>query len=196
MIPALSTRLAMLALKLTGQERLSHVRDVCNDPGFALFAALNALPKTTALSTYSYRVTRAMILCLLDSYHQVLQPSGLLRGECFNLDCHPIPQRGEEAVLEKHSVSKRSRRERAVLVFLAQDSDTRVLCYANATVTQATQAEEILRFVEFWTAQHGQPPPRLIFDSRLTTYPQLGHLHAQGIHFITLRRRGQALLHQ
>ena len=98
--------------------------------------------------------------------------------------------------MEKHYVSKRRRRERAVLVFLAQDSDTRVLCYANATVTQATQADEILRFVEFWTAQHGQPPPLLIFDSRLTTYQQLGRLHEQGRHFITLRRRGQALLHQ
>jgi hypothetical protein len=81
MIPALNTLLAMLALKLTGQERLSHVMDVCTDPGFARFAALNALPKITALSTYSYRVTRALILSLLDSYHQVLQPSGLLRGE-------------------------------------------------------------------------------------------------------------------
>lgn len=196
MIPALNTVLAMLALKLTGRERLSHVMDVCDDPGFALFAALNVLPKTTALSTYSYRVTRAMILSLLSSYHQALQQGGLLRGECFNLDFHAIPQRGEEAVLEKHYVSKHSRRERAVLVFLAQDSDTRVLCYANATVTQATQADEILRFVEFWTAQHGQPPPLLIFDSRLTTYQQLGRLHEQGIHFITLRRRGQALLHQ
>ena len=101
---------------------------VCDDPGFALFAALNVLPKTTALSTYSYRITRAMILSLLYSYHQALQQGGLLRGECFNLDFHAIPQRGEEAVLEKHYVSKRSRRERAVWVFLAQDSDTRVLC--------------------------------------------------------------------
>jgi hypothetical protein len=62
MIPALNTGLAMLALKLTGRERLSHVMDVCNDPGFALFAALNGLPKTTALFTYSYRVTRAIDL--------------------------------------------------------------------------------------------------------------------------------------
>ena len=76
--------------------------DVCNDPGFALFAALNGLPKTTALSTYSYRVTRALILSLLHSYHQALQQEGWLRGECFNLDFHAIPQRGEEAGLEKH----------------------------------------------------------------------------------------------
>ena len=43
--------LALLALKLTGHERLSYVMDVCTDPGLSLFAALNTLPKTTALST-------------------------------------------------------------------------------------------------------------------------------------------------
>jgi hypothetical protein len=194
MIPALNTVLAMLALKLTGHERLSHVMDSCGDAGFALFAALNVLPKTTALSTYSYRVTRAMMVALLQSYHQAVRQAGLVQGECFNLDFHPIPHRGEEAVLEKHYVSKRSRRERAILVFLAQDSDTQVLCYANATVTKAGHAAEILRFVEFWTAQQGRPPPCLIFDSQLTSYRQLGVLHERGIRFITLRRRGSALL--
>ncbi len=49
MIPALQSVLALLALKLTGRERISHVMDVCTDPGFALFAGLNVLPKTTAL---------------------------------------------------------------------------------------------------------------------------------------------------
>jgi len=127
MIPALNTLLARLARKLTGQERLSPVMAGCTDPGFALFAALNALPKTTALSPYSDRVTWAMILSRLDSYHQGLQPSGLLPGEGFTLDVPPIPQRGEEAVLEKHDVSKRRRRDRAGWVFLAQASDTRVL---------------------------------------------------------------------
>ncbi|MDA2933616.1 hypothetical protein MYX82_04675 [Acidobacteria bacterium AH-259-D05] len=69
MIPALQSVLSLLALKLTGRERLSHVMDVCADPGFALFAGLNVLPKTTALSTYSYRITREMTSSLLRSYH-------------------------------------------------------------------------------------------------------------------------------
>jgi hypothetical protein len=69
MIPALNCMLSMLALKLTGRERLSHVMDVGNDPGFSLFAALNVLPKTTALSPSSYRVTREMTVSLLKSYH-------------------------------------------------------------------------------------------------------------------------------
>jgi transposase len=194
MIPALNSMLSMVALKLTGRERLSHVMDIGNDSGFSLFAAINVLPKTTALSTYSYRVTREMTVSLLKSYHQALQREGLLRGERFNLDFHALPHRGEEAVLEQHYVSKRSRRERSVLVFLVQDSDSHVLCYSNATVNKAGQAKEILRFVEFWQDQHGQLPPLLIFDSQLTTYHVLEQLDKQGIRFITIRRRGKALL--
>jgi hypothetical protein len=81
-----------------------------------------------------------------------------------------------------------------VLVFLVQDSDSHVLCYSNATVNKHGQAEAILRFVEFWQAQHGQLPPLLIFDSQLTTYRVLDQLDKQGVRFITLRRRGKALL--
>ncbi|MFQ5567299.1 MAG: transposase [Paracoccaceae bacterium] len=194
MIPALNSLLSLLALKLTGKERLSHVMDVCADPGFALFAALNVLPKTTALSTYSYRVSHDMTLSLLDSYHRALKGSGLLHAQCFNLDFHAIAQRGDTAVLEKHYVSKRSRRERAVLVFLAQDGDTQVLCYSNADLLKRDQAEEVLRFVEFWQERYGAPPPLLIFDSQLTSYQVLDRLDDRGIRFITLRRRGQALL--
>lgn len=196
MIPALQSVLALLALKLTGRERISHVMDVCADPGFALFAGLNVLPKTTALSTYSYRVTRTMTGTLLDHYVRALTAADLLPGESFNLDFHTIPHRGEQAVLEKHYVSKRSRRERAVLAFLAQDATTRVLCYANATVRKDAAAEEILRFVEFWQAQRGTPPPHLVFDSQLTTYAVLDRLDKADIRFITLRRRGPAVLRQ
>jgi hypothetical protein len=184
----------MLALKLTGKERLSHVLDVCDDAGFALFAGLNVLPKTTALSTYSYRVTRDMTLSLLRSYLKALGQTELIRGESFNLDFHAIPQRGEQAILEKHYVSKRSRRERAVLVFFAQDVDTRVLCYSNANVRQSEAAEEVLRFVDYWKETRGQLPPHLVFDSQLTTYEILDAIDDKAIKFVTLRRRGPALL--
>ncbi len=39
--------------------RVSHVHDLAADPGAALFAGLTALPKTTALTTYSYRLQHA-----------------------------------------------------------------------------------------------------------------------------------------
>ena len=194
MIPALQSVLSMLALKLVGTERVSHVMDVCADPGFALFAGLNVLPKTTALSTYSYRVTRGMTASLLESYVKTLKRHNLVSGEGFNLDFHAIPHRGDDEFLEKHYVSRRSRRERAVLAFLVQDEKSRVLCYANATVRKDRSAEEIINFVDFWEETYGEPPPSLVFDSRLTTYAVLDRLDKRGIRFITLRRRGKGLM--
>jgi len=196
MIPALQSLLSLLSLKLLGKERMSHVMDVCFDPGFALFAGLNVLPKTTALSTYSYRVTREMTASLLESYVSTLRGAALLPGQSFNLDFHAIPHRGQQAVLDKHYVSGRSRRERSVLAFLVQDGDSRALCYANATVTKAQAAEEIINFVDFWQDTTGALPPHLVFDSQLTTYPVLDRLDKRGIQFITLRRRGPAILRQ
>jgi len=120
----------------------------------------------------------------------------LLPGQSFNLDFHAIPHRGQQAVLDKHYVSSRSRRERSVLAFLVQDGDSRALCYANATVTKDQAAEEIMNFVDFWQDSTGTLPPHLVFDSQLTTYPVLDRLDKRGILFITLRRRGPAILRQ
>ena len=72
--------------------------------------------------------------------------------------------------MQKHYVSKRSRRQKGILAFLAQDADKRVFCYANAQVRKEDQNDEILRFVEFWKEKTGHRPEELIFDSRLTTY--------------------------
>ena len=93
-------------------------------------------------------------------------------------------------MLEKHYVSARGRRERAILVFLVQESEALVLCYADATLHQREQADAILQLVEFWQHPYGTCPALLMFDSPLTTYRTLARLDAQGIHFITLRRRG------
>ncbi len=97
-------------------------------------------------------------------------------------------------MIEKHYVSKRSRRQKGMLAFVAQDADTRVFCYANAELRKDQQNDEILRFVEFWKQRTGRLPEELIFDSKLTTYANLGELNRMGIHFITLRRRAQKLL--
>jgi transposase len=194
MIPAVQSVLSMLALKLVGKERLSHVMDCCDDLGFALFAGLNVLPKTTALSTYSYRVTREMTLSFLQSYVRTLKRKALVSGESFNLDFHAIPHRGDDEFIEKHYVSRRSRRERAVLAFLVQDEDTRTLCYANATVRKEESAEEILEFADFWKETYGKLPPSLVFDSQLTTYAVLDELDRRGVRFITLRRRGRGII--
>jgi hypothetical protein len=56
-IPALSWLLSLLALKLTGTRRVSHVDDLLSDPASALFAGLAVLPKKSALTSYSYRLS-------------------------------------------------------------------------------------------------------------------------------------------
>ena len=54
----------------------------------------------------------------------------------------------------------------------------RKLCYSNADIRKGEEAEEIFRFIEFWTRQHGSPPQHLVFDSKLTTYDGLDRLDA------------------
>jgi hypothetical protein len=119
---------------------------------------------------------------------------GLGRGVSFDLDFHTIPFHGEDALVQKHYVSKRSRRQKGILAFLAQDAGTRVFCYANGQVRKETQTDEVFRFVEFWKQRTGHDPEELIFDSRLTSYANLSRLNQRGIQFMTLRRRSQKLV--
>jgi hypothetical protein len=119
---------------------------------------------------------------------------GLARGVSFDLDFHTIPFHGEDALVQKHYVSKRSRRQKGILAFLAQDAGTRVFCYANGQVRKETQTDEVWRFVDFWKQRTGHDPEELIFDSRLTSYANLSRLNQRGIQFMTLRRRSRKLV--
>lgn len=107
-----------------------------------------------------------------------MKPLGLPRGHSFDLDLHTIPFHGEEALVQKHYVSKRSRRQKGILAFLAQDASTRVFCYANAQLRKEDQNDEILGFVDFWKARTGKYPEELIFDFKLTTYINLNLFRA------------------
>ena len=119
---------------------------------------------------------------------------GLEHGSSFDLDFHTIPFHGEDALVEKHYVSKRSRRQKGILAFLAQDGEKRFFCYANSDLRKDQQDDEILQFVRFWKQRTGKLPEELIFDSKLTTHANLNKLDRQGVKFITLRRRGPKLL--
>lgn len=50
------------------------------------------------------------------------------------------------------------------------------------------------KFADYWKEQTGHYPARLLFDSRTTTYAGLSQLTHRGIGFITIRRRGSAML--
>lgn len=193
MIPALSYLLSLLALKLTATRRVSHVYDLATDPGAALFAGLVALPKATALTTYSYRLDHARQAAFLAALDRASLAAGLATGEAFNLDFHAVIHWGEDAALEKHYVPSRSQRTRSVLTFFAEDAANHHLLYANADLSKATQANEVLCFADYWKALSGHDPGLLIFDSKVTTQAHLGELTARGIRFITLRPRSPKL---
>jgi hypothetical protein len=196
MVPADCAMRSLLALKLFGTARHGHVMSVVLDKGLALFAGLNVIPKRSFLTEYSCRINPGCYPELMRRWFDAVGQLGLPRGHSFDLDFHTIPFHGEDALMEKHYVSKRSRRQKGILAFLVQDAETRVFCYANGELRKGQQNDEILRFVRFWKERTGRYPEELIFDSKLTTYANLNELNRLGIPFITLRRRSKGLVRE
>jgi hypothetical protein len=196
MIPSVHALRASLALKLWSIERKSHVMALVADEGLALFTGLNAFPKKSFLSEYSSRIEHTKTMRLLSAWHGLLTGDNLFAGQSFNLDFHSVPYYGEHPVIQKHYLPMRSQRKPSILVFVAQDADSRSFCYSNADLRKGEEAEEVFRFVSFWKKTHKELPRQLVFDSKLTTYAGLARLEGMGIPFITLRRRSPALLEQ
>lgn len=194
MIPAGHALRAALALKLWAIERKSHIMALVADQGLALFAGLNVIPKKSFLSEYSSRVTPQKVSSLLAAWHAQLADEALIDGRSINLDFHTVPYFGSDPQIEAHYLSKRSRRQPGILTFLAQDADSQVFCYSNADIRKGDEANEIFRFIEFWTDQHGSAPQHLVFDSTLTTHDGLARLDREQITFITLRRRSPGII--
>jgi hypothetical protein len=76
----------------------------------------------------------------------------------------------------------------------AQDTGTHHLVYANADLSKAIRAREVLAFCEHWKQASGHDPAMLVMDQKVTTQDVLGQLDARGIKFLTLRMRSLALL--
>jgi hypothetical protein len=196
MIPAGCAIRSLLGLKLFGNARHNHVMSHVLDEGLALFAGLNRIPKRAFLTEYSCRIKPACYPPLMRGWFNAATQLGLEWGASFDLDFHTIPFHGEDALMEKHYVSKRSRRQKGVLAFLARDAEQRVFCYGNTNLRKDQQNDEILQFVRFWKQHTGRLPEELIFDSRLTTYANLHKLNRKHIRFMTLRRRSARMLRE
>src|SRR5262245_57008634 len=186
--------LSLLALKLLDKERHSHIDDFNFDEALGLFCGLNVLPKKSSASSYSYQTCRDNQRRLLVGWVRAL--SGLLfpQAEAFSLDFHAIAYRGDDAGLDRHYLPRRGKAGTSVLTFFALENDSRVLCYANANLTRADRSGEPLRFVDFWHELTGSDPQWLYIDSRVMTYPERSRLNQRGICFVTIRRRGVAIL--
>ncbi len=186
---------ALLLAKCARTARVSHTDALSDDRALGLLLGLTALPKATHLSSYSYRVRRSANEKLLAGVITRLRELGLATGEHgFNLDFHAIRHHGQDTQLEKHYVPRRSQRTRAVLTFFAQDHASSEMVYANADLTKAEQAREVIAFADYWQTITGTDPGLLVFDSKLTTYKILSELSERGIRWMTLRERGPKLL--
>jgi hypothetical protein len=186
---------SLILAKCARNARVHHVGSLTGDAGLAFTLGLTALPKATHLGSYSWRVRRESNVRLLSGMAGGLRRLGLATGEDgFNCDFHAIRHHGEDAQLEKHYLPRRSQRTRAVLTFFAQDHASAEMVYANADLTKAEQAAEILAFADYWQQATGADPGLLVFDSQLTTHKILEQLSGRGIRWLTLRQRGRSEL--
>ena len=195
-VPAAGWLLSLLALKLTRTRRVSHVDDLLADPAAGLLAGTAMLPKKSALTDYSYRLSHDHQQRFLAALDEQMIGAGLASpGEAvFDLDFHAVMHWGRDPALEKHYVPARSQRARSVLTFFAQDSGTHNLIYASADISKATQAREAIAFCDHWKNVSGHDPKMLVMDQKVTTHDVLGELDRRGIKFLTLRMRSAALM--
>jgi hypothetical protein len=170
--------------------------DLVFDAGLALFAGLNGVPKATYLATYSHSISPKMTEKFRTAWIAVLRQEKVLEGESFNLYFHAIPFFGQDEFVERHYLSKRSRSQKSILVFLAQEADSQVFCYSRANLLKRERDDEVLRFVDFWKGSYGCLPAELVFDSKLTTFKNLSRLNQMDIIFMTPRRRSAGLLRE
>jgi hypothetical protein len=195
-IPAKSYLLSFLALKLLGTERYAHAGDHAFDPGLGPFAGLNVIPKCTALSTYSYSLDEVHLLRLQEAFIKQGNRLRLYDGKIINLDFHTVPHYGEESVLEEHWAGARGKTMKGALTLFAQDAHTKLMLYTAADIRRSEANDQVFAFLSFWKNVHRGVKPTLVFDSKFTGYAQLSKLNQQNIKFLTLRRRGENLIHQ
>ena len=128
------------------------------------------MPKRSTLTEYSCRVHPANIRRLMEHRHAASGTLGAFLGAGHCLDFHTIPCHGDDALREKHYVSKRSRSQKGILSLVARDAEARLFVNADAQVRKENRHDQLLSFVDFWHERTGTLPRELVFDSTFTTY--------------------------
>jgi hypothetical protein len=191
-IGRLNSILAFLALKLSSVQRYGQDDGGCMDRGLGLFAGMNVLPKTTWYSSYSAAIGRSDNLEFLKSLNRIFAEHGLL-SDTANLDFTAIPYWGDGDPFENNWSGKRSKALISIQAALAQDPDTGILCYGDATVKHDNQDNVALEFLDFYAEGAGRKVNYLVFDSKFTTLQNLGRINDEGIKFITIQRKSKGL---
>jgi len=193
-IPALNYLLSFLALKLVGTQRFAHVNDHSFDYGLGLFAGLNVLPKCTTMSTYSYSLDASHLFKLQKAFVSHANRQHLYDKRIINLDFHSVPHFGDESVLQKHWAGSRNKRMKGALTLIGQDAQSKLILYTATDIQRQEADDQVFEFLAFWKKIQKGVLPTLVFDSKFTTYANLSQLNAEGVKFITLRRRGKNLI--
>jgi len=193
-IGRLSSILCFLALKLTNGGRFSQDDSWCMDRGMGLFAGLNVLPKTAWFSGYSASIMRQTNLDFLKDLQRIWDQAGVL-SDTANLDFTAIPYWGDDDHLENNWSGKRSKALASLQAVLAQDPDNGIICYGDTTIRHKDQENVVLEFLDF---RHDDPKVNqkvkyLVFDSKFTTYGNLGKINRRGFKFITIQRKSKGL---
>jgi hypothetical protein len=191
-INRLNSILAFLALKLSNVKRYGQDDGWCMDRGLGMFAGLNVLPKTTWYSAYSSAVERKDNVAFLKSLSRIFNSHGFL-SDTANLDFTAIPYWGDEDPYENNWSGKYSKALISIQAALAQDPDTGILCYGDTTVRHNNQDNVVLEFLDFYREGTGKKIKYVVFDSKFTTFENLGRINKKGIKFITIQRRSKKL---
>jgi len=194
MVPATSALLSVLVLQLLEKARRSHLNDCHFDEAVGLCAGLNVPPKKSYATDSSSRTVRDHQQQFLSGWIGAVAPLWFPQANTFALDFPPIPFRGDATGLDQHSLPRRGKAGTSGLSCFAQEHESQVVCSANANLTRRDQAGEALQLVEFWQGLTGVNPQWLYVDSQVVPSPELAQLNQRGLWFVTIRRRGAAIL--
>lgn len=192
-IPKLNSILAFVGLKLSNIRRYASDDLWCMDRGVGLFADLNVLPKVGWFTSYSSRVTRQDNLTFLKEMHALWAKHGLL-SDTANLDFVAVPYWGEDDHLENNWSGTRHKALCSILAAVAQDPDTGIITYGDASVRHDHESDVAIEFLDFYKSTGGKELKYLVFDSKFTTYENLRKLDDNEVKFVTIRRRGKKIV--
>ena len=139
----------------------------------------------------------------LRALSKVWREAGML-SDTANLDFTAIPHWGDnegsygsfgDDTLENNWNGKLGKALPSIQALIAQDPDSGILCYADATVRHRRQSDAVLEFLDF---RHPDPKKNrdlkyLVFDSKFTTYENLSRINKSGVMFLTIQRKCKAL---
>ena len=194
-IPAVSWLLSLLALKLTRTRRVSHVDDLLADPAAALLAGLAVLPKKSALTSYSYRLSHDHQHTFLAALDSQMIASGLASaGEAiFDLDFHAVMHWGHDPRWKSTTCPSAPSAPAACSPSSPKTAAPTTSSTPTPTSPRPPRPARRSRSATTGRAASGHDPAMLVMDQKVTTQQVLGELDARGVKFLTLRMRSPAL---